>query len=276
MKVFFHIGMYKTATTWFQRQLFPNIEGIRLIHTKHIDRISAALDQARSEAPVPTIVVSHEAFGGTISHHSKPGMARAKLESNLTRLAALAPNRAIIVGYREQRSWLQSAFAQRATKNFGLNSTSYLGAFSLEDLSWCDNLQTIAFSCSSVFPFLYEELLYSPEVLVEDLCRFLDKPSPPELDALLRARENPTPRSWVGQFTSRLMLMLANTSDQKRRQQIYGLGARLDAVFPARQVNLPSDLADSLTEDWNSLLSIVGERRGRNFSWLANVRNGVS
>src|SRR5262249_22606661 len=104
--------------------------------------------------------------------------------------------------------------------------------------------------------------------LIEDLCRFLDKPPPIELDNLLGSRENRTPRSWVGQLASRLMLRLANTQDQRRRQQIYGIGARLDAVFPPRQFDLPSDFIDRLTEEWNSLLSLVGERRGRDFSRL--------
>jgi hypothetical protein len=269
-KVFFHIGLYKTATTWFQRQLFPRLDGVEVVRTKYIDRIAAHLNTVTSSANAPqTIIVSHESLSGSISHKLRPGASCAKLATNLKLIADLVPDRSIIIGFREHGSWLQSAFAQKAKKNFGIDQESYVTAFSLDDLSWCRTLETIDESCPSVFPFLYEELLRAPEALVDDLCRFIGKAKPPNLDQLLKVRENPTPRSEIGQLVSRSLLKFTRTSARKvRKPHVYAVGAWFDSWFPSDRMTLEPDLARTLQQDWNELLARIGERRGRDFAAL--------
>ena len=267
--IFFHIGLHKTATTWFQRQLFPSLDGVQVVRTKYIDKIAAHLSTIDTSVNgSPTVIVSHEALGGSIAHRRSPGFATDRLESNLELIASLAPQRSIIVGFREHGSWLQSAYSQRATKNFGIDQDGYVKGFSLSDLSWRRKLETIGASCEAVFPFLYEELLRDPKLLVTDLCRFIGKPPPPNLDELLRIRENATPRSALGQFVSRSMLKLSRSSNRRHwKHHAFRVGAWCDNIYPKRR-SLPLDpeLAGALREDWNELLDLVGKRRGHDFS----------
>jgi hypothetical protein len=264
--VFFHIGLYKTATSWFQRQLFPSLEGVMLIHAKPFDRIAERLEAARFNDPSRTLIVTDEKLSETIAQKRVPGGGLAKLAGNLELIGAIAPHRGIIIGFREHTSWLQAAYGQRAKKNFGMSRASYLNAFTVEDLTWCRKLALIEQSCSSVFPFLFEELARDPKTLINDMCQFLGKVPPPNLDQLLGARENPTPRSGVGQFVSRALLFAIPSNQKRMKHRAYDFAAGLDRYFPVRPFVLPSEMAGNLRRDWDELLVRVGERRGRDFS----------
>ena len=269
--VFFHIGLYKTATTWFQRHLFPSLPGIRLIRTKRIDEIAAQL-QAYAGLD-DTVIVSEEALSETITEKRKPGHSAGKLARNLELIGALAPERGIIIAFREHASWLTAAYGQRAKKNAGLTHERYVGAFSAEDLSWCTKLDLIEQSCPRVFPLLYEELLREPKALTEELCRFIGKGVPADLDRLLLIRENPTPRSAAGHLLTRAILKLAGSHRRLVKRRAYRLGASVDRFFPHHPITIPPDLAAILEQDWNRLLDRVGERRGRDFSAYKSARH---
>lgn len=266
-KVFFHIGMHKTATGWFQRQLFPNIHDIRLINSKKVDEIAGSMEtlegQTRPRENADVIIVSHEGLGGSISWGRTPGETTERLSRNLRALMKLRPDASVIVGYREQGRWLASAFAQRAGKKLGATSEAYLSRFSIEELCWCNGLRLIDSLCPSVFPFLYEELVESPEILVEDLCRFIGRPPPSDMRQLLRLRENPSQRSRLGQAISAMSWPVLRRIDVSARNR-FRLGVSyFDSLFSARPVDLPGPWQLRLRQDWNELLALVGERRGR-------------
>jgi hypothetical protein len=268
--IFFHIGLHKTATSWFQRHLFPNLAGVQFLKTRNLDKVILADDSTST-----TLIISHEGLSGTVSHQRPPGTSSTRLMKNLEKMAALAPRRSIIIGFREHRSWLQSAHAQRAKKVWGVGRARYVRAFSLEDLSWCQKLSTIERSCPSVFPFLYEELLQNPMALIQDLCGFLGKDLPPNLDHLLGIRINAVPKSRVGQFVSRSLCTLSTPSRRRRmKARWYKFGARFDRYFLPKPLPLDSNMAVALEQDWNDLLRLIGERRGRDFSSLIEQGTG--
>jgi hypothetical protein len=260
MNTFFHIGLHKTATSWFQHQLFPNLDGVRVLHTKHIGEIALP-----TEGPL-TLIVSHEKLSGRLSPHRQPGDNFKRLVGNLELIAATAPRGAIIVGFREHTSWLHSAFSERAKRESGLTSEQYLKTFSLEDLSWSRWLPLMERSCASIFPFLYEEFRLRPNALINDLCKFLRKEPPPNVNRLLAVRENLSPRSSAGQLVSRTLF---NLSKARQRQSLtrhcYRLGTWVDRFFPARAIELDAETASYLQRDWNTLVRLVGERRGQDF-----------
>jgi hypothetical protein len=71
--VFFHIGMHKTATSWFQRQMFPAIDDASLISSK-MDEIAASLValDAQEFGNAAILLVSHEGLDGSISWDASP------------------------------------------------------------------------------------------------------------------------------------------------------------------------------------------------------------
>ncbi len=264
-RIFFHIGLYKTATSWFQRQLFPSLDGVEVIHAKRLDRIAARV--AEQQANAKTIIVTHESLSQTISHNRAPGVGLKRLKANLDQVTLITPNRAFIIAFREHASWLRAAYGQRAKKNFGLNPKAYLQAFNEDDLSWSRKLELIKQTGDPVFPFLFEEFILRPEILIDDLCRFLGKSTPANLDQLLSWRENPSPRSWAGQFVSRALvntIVPDNRKDLKKR--VHHFTAKLDRYFPEHAVEIPDDLSQVLKQDWSILLEEISVVRDRDFA----------
>jgi hypothetical protein len=154
-----------------------------------------------------------------------------------------------------------------------VSQQAYVATFSLEDLSWCQALRTIEGSSLAVFPFLYEELLLQPHVLIDDLCNFIGKTPPKNLDELLTARQNPSPRSQVGQLVSQSLYTLHYASGRMIPKTYAGqIGARFDRYFPTKPLVLDPEVAAALQQDWNDLKHLIGERRNRDFRALSRDR----
>ena len=264
-RIFFHIGLHKTATTWFQRHLFPHLAGVECRRSKRIGKICA------SHGNGSTLLISHESLSGTLSSEKQPGDNKKRLARSLGHITTAKPGAAIIVGFREHASWLGAAYAHRAKKE-GVNFARYVRTFSVDDLSWCRSLDLVEGASPSVFPFLYEELTSAPEPLIEDLCRFLGTKPPANLNDLLARRENPSPRSRAGQLVSRPFFQVSYALDRLPGVKTKGLrefGARLGARFDGngtREVVLNRELAEELKQDWDGLLARIGRWRGRDFS----------
>jgi hypothetical protein len=256
-RVFFHIGLHKTASTWFQSNLFPNMHGLQLIRSRSFDGVMPGTRK---------LLFSSEELGGSLSRKRAPGDSHKRLRESLVRIVAAAPHPAIIVGFREQAAWLDSAYAQRAKKR-ALNRQLFVNSFTREELSWCHTLNLIESSCETVFPFLYEELIYAPHALVDDLCRFIGVEPPSNLEALLAMRAQPSARTLPGQFVTRLFYLVSLT----RPLHGYGkrLGVRVDRYFKPRRIVLEPELATELHQDWARFLAMAGDRRTRDFSALA-------
>jgi hypothetical protein len=108
-RVFFHIGLHKTATTWLQRHFFPNLDGVRLVEEREFEKILPAAVRGTG-----VLVVSRETLSGSIARGAEPGDKTRQLVRNLGRISAAAPDAGIIICFREHRAWLASAFAQKA------------------------------------------------------------------------------------------------------------------------------------------------------------------
>ena len=270
-EVIFHLGMHKTGTTWLQRQLFPELDKVEVKRAKSIDEIAGFIKGSAASDDCSRTIILSEVLSGSTSPRRKPGSSYPTLKQNLERIATLAPNGRIIIGFREHRSWLQSAFShQKAKKSFDMSLSDYVDLYG-GDLLWCPKLDLIEEHCSSVFPFLFEELLQYPHALLDDLCRFIGKPTPPNLDELLRKRENVAPRSEVGQRVSRIIKVFPSRSKRAKlehRRFAYRVGALFDRYFLNPALSVDPELASALGQDWNNLLRRIGERRCRDFSAL--------
>jgi hypothetical protein len=270
--VFFHIGLHKTASTWFQRHLFPSLAGVNCLVTKRIADIAKPGDDAS------ILIVSHESLSGTLSSEKRPGDNKKRLAETLASIAAVAPNAPIIIGFREHETWLTAAYSQKAKKQ-GVQLKRYVATFSREDLSWCRSLDMIEDGHRSVFPFLYEELSCAPEALIDDLCRFLGTETPANLTELLTVRENSSPRSQAGQLLARPFFQVSYalesfSSIRTKSLREFGarLGTKLDHNFAPLQIGLDQDMAQDLRRDWERLLQRIGDLRSRDLSALSLAR----
>jgi len=264
-RVFVHIGLHKTATTWFQRHLFPSLAGIHYRRSKRIN------DTVSRHGNGSILLVSHESLSGTLSSEKQPGDYKKRLAQSLAEISVARCDAGIIVGFREHASWLGAAHAHKAKKE-GVTFERYARTFSVEDLSWCRSLDLIENVTCSVFPFFYEELASAPESLIEDLCRFLGTRPPANLHEVLTRRENPSPRSRAGQMVSRPFFQISYALDRLPGVKTKGLrefGARLGVRFDSderREPTLDRDLAGELKQDWDGILERTSRRRRRDFS----------
>jgi hypothetical protein len=257
------MGMPKAATNWLAGVLLPTIEGIEVRTPRRWSEIDLSVPKDT------TLIVSARWMSGTTSDRKRPGFGCKVLLKSLNFITSNAPEAGVIIGFREHESWLQAAFSQKAKRRTGVEAQGYAKSFSPEDLSWCWKLETIARSRALVFPFLYEELRESPHDLIDDLCRFVGRSGPADIEALLGTHANPSPRSRVGLDASR---SLSKLSTSKRwRQASVKAGTWLDRYFPTNRVSLNPDLASDLQRDWVRLVQMVGESRKRNLERFAHI-----
>jgi hypothetical protein len=271
-RIFFYVGMRKTGTRWFIYEFFPRLAGVRLLRVPRSTRLEDMADELRSD--LPTVVVCHETWIGNLSTSQSPDGGR-RLAETLACIAKVAPDAGIIVGFRENVAWLNSSYAQMAKKKAGLDAGSFADSYSREELSWSLTLRKIEASFGSVFPFLYDELNQAPASLIADLCRFIGVAVPNQAAELAGIRKNRSPRTRAGQFAMRHMNRLSRVFGrsaglEKGRMFAFSerLGLWLDGFFPDRHVTVGPELAGAMRDDWNSLVGLVGERRGRDFSHL--------
>jgi hypothetical protein len=127
-------------------------------------------------------------------------------------------------------------------------------------------LDCIEQSFERVFVCLYEELGDDPETLIRDLCGFLGTSPPRRLRDLLVRRENPSPRTSVGQRLTRQMRTVGWLRPFRRYGRMFI--ARMERGVESGTLELTPQMESVLRSDWNDLLARAEQRRGRGFSSL--------
>ncbi len=144
-RIILHVGLHKTATTFLQERVFPNLPGVAFVHPLHrpqpgdgpIERFmlelffrnAASIDLARHAEEIgewlagvdaPTVLISSEAIvGWPIENHSNFAV-------NADMLHALFPNAQIWLVVRRQDKWVESAYAQLLKAGFSTSIERYL------------------------------------------------------------------------------------------------------------------------------------------------------
>jgi hypothetical protein len=261
--LYFHIGLHKTGTSWLQAVFFPSLEGIEVHRTRSEKHIRAL---AGSEG---RHLITHEAMGGRLASHKAPGTYRQCLLKGLELIRQVSLTPRVIVGFREQNAWINSAYCQKAKKE-AVNPEHYLSTYAPNELCWQEVLSLVDKTATETFPFLYEELSSDPAALVEDMCRFLDVGPPADMHELLKKRVNLSPRTKFGQRVARPFFNLSYQFDRVglRTKPLRELGARFGVRMDRygtqpKEINLDVATAKLWREDWASLVRQVGKRRNR-------------
>jgi hypothetical protein len=270
--VYFHLGLHKTATSWLQRQFFPNL-GLPLYRTRKFEKI----EQLAADDSADAIIVSHEGLGGRISDEKTPGDALAVFTSTIDRIAGMHRRSKVLIGFREQADWINSAYAQRGKKH-SIAPEQYRGTYALDDMLWMRRVELCDRYGLQSFLFLYEEFNHDAPTLLADLCNFLGAPLPKNIGVSLARRENQSPRTERGYRVSRAAYAMSKTlgrlpwiNFKRLRTSALRLGARFDSEeTPPSKIILGPAETSRLEEDWKDLVSLISERRCRNFSSIAD------
>lgn len=281
-QAFFHIGLHKTASTWLQRAFFPKLCALEYLRTQNLPFI----DRKVREQSTQPLLISHEEFSGPLSATKRPGDRTEWLGKSMAAISSISPTGSIVIGFRNQKGWLNSAYAERA-KKAAVKPDAFFETFSIEELRWCKVLSQIESYQLPVFGFLYEELLSCPEALVHDLCNFFGTPVPANWRSGLRHRSNPSPRSAWGRRLSRpfffasdrvkrLAIKMGAPHPKPFRSQLHRAGSNLGTwvdrfAAPAPSIQLNVELTELLSVDWERLVEKVGEKRGRDLRFCINT-----
>lgn len=180
-----HIGYPKTATKWFQNNLFPNVKNYTYIHHNTVKRTIiepnslnfAALLLPSELQMVKKVLISEENLVGSIQDG---GMQRLQTKEIALRLKHLFPNATIVLFIRNQKSLIASAYLQyiKMGGNYSVNRylfhreysfTSNRKLFSFELFKYDEiiNLYHELFGPDKVFIYLYEEFSRDPKLFAE-------------------------------------------------------------------------------------------------------------
>lgn len=95
-KIFIHVGLHKTGTTFLQQQVFPLVENVNFI-TSFNDILLKKIDNDKIN------IISNETLSGTYDYDRYYIADRLKL---------LFPDAKIILGIRDKDSWVCSCYSE--------------------------------------------------------------------------------------------------------------------------------------------------------------------
>ena len=161
-KIFIHVGLHKTGTTFLQEEVFqkiPNINYQRKVDlTTHIE-------------PNLINLFSDENLDGGSYRLFNDWHNRYHIAANLKKLF---PDAGIIICTRDEKTWLVSAWKQYVLSYFGYSFVEYYENISKESLDFTSYIKYLQkLFNNNVLVLHYEELQNSPEEFVNAICDFI-------------------------------------------------------------------------------------------------------
>jgi len=180
-EVFIHIGMPKTGTTFFQKEVFNKFKNLIFINKQ----ISSKILSSKTDK----ILISNESllgnpFCGDYLKDDKIG---------LKKLSKLIPNAKIIISFRKHEDMVLSLYKQYLHEggtqdiNSFFNSSSSNTILNIRDLLFYKRLELIEKEFNEKpFVYLYEEINNNLEQLITDLSFYLGEETLPIKDINLK------------------------------------------------------------------------------------------
>ena len=165
-KIFIHIGLHKTGTTFLQKEVFPKIPNINYI-------FRVGLDTAIVEDK--TNLLSDENLDGGSYRVFRNHFQRNAIAENLSKMY---PKAKIIICIRDTESWLKSAWKQYTLSYYGYSLNEYRRRLDPEfanHYQYIDYLRTLF---KDVYICYFGELKKDPKKFVKGICDFMNVEAP--------------------------------------------------------------------------------------------------
>lgn len=205
-KLFLHVGLHRTATTFLQRQIFPFWPGIEYlgkpwpvspsVSRELLLRIFAAGEQTR-------LLYSSEALAGPLTPQF--GVRREEVAENwilvqeraLAALGERLPEARILIGFRHHEGFLSSLYRVYLRNGGTVRIEEFFdpqndeGIIKHEDLLFERRLRVIdRFFEREPFVFFYDDLIQRPDEIFEAMALFFGTPVPSGLESRIDRRLN--------------------------------------------------------------------------------------
>ncbi|HVS64177.1 MAG TPA: hypothetical protein VMT85_11815 [Thermoanaerobaculia bacterium] len=180
MQWFLHIGLHKTASTYFQKEVFPHWPNICYLGAPHQKSLRELLLEEGEK-----LLLSREDLSGNPLAPGGSSWA-AEHAAICRRLGRLLPTAKVMISFRRQDRLLASLYGQYiqqgGTLPFGrfFDVEKDAGVVKRRDLLFRERVEAIIESFHEApFIFLYEELVTSKRQLLERMAAFLGEPIEP-------------------------------------------------------------------------------------------------
>jgi hypothetical protein len=267
-----HIGLPKTASTYLQANLFPQLLAASgypctPYHKEH--RAMAMLRRALTdpEQLCEQRILSNEHLAASI-HPKQPGESWGNFQEFLTCAAPLTPQPRVLFMVREHQSWLWSSYLQRY-KRRKVNEpfVRFVTRFSLADLSWAERIDQLRAHFEHVLVLDQQAFRTVQTATLQQIADFAELPltaSQLEQIQATAGRSNPSPQTQLALQAHRLLVsnrplwQLCKHLSWGRIQYREQLSAPLNRLGGERLTapELPPALKVALAEDW----AATGER----------------
>ena len=167
--VFIHVGLPKTGTTWIQREIFEKMKNVNYYHRFDL---YTPLDFDKKT------VISNEELAG-VAYWEKGMDIRYQV---IERLYRMFPKAKIIVGRRDERSWIRSTYAQYVKNGGWRNFDSWFDFCYDKKAGDMDSYESYIyglFGKKNVFVYDISDLKTDISGFVTRLCGFIGEPVPP-------------------------------------------------------------------------------------------------
>jgi hypothetical protein len=191
-KIFIHVGLHKTGTTFLQREIFSKLKNVNYIHPPRtflqkdiytkIPKVRVSFftpEKTLGDRPEfkPIIssdkinIISRESLSGAPSVGYIDGDVRFTIAD---RIKKHYPNSKIIIGVREKKSWLFSSYGQyvRGGGTYSYDDW-YNKIFDKKYLDFDTYLKYLKNLFNDVYVYKIEDLRSDPKEFVKNLCGFI-------------------------------------------------------------------------------------------------------
>ncbi|MFQ5535040.1 MAG: hypothetical protein ACE5EM_09505 [Sphingomonadales bacterium] len=195
--LFMHIGLHKTATTFFQQSVFPKWRGIEYLPWPNLEYF-VRLEEGK------TYLVSREGMSGTM------WASRAERDMCIKRLSEMFPDARILISFRKHDGFISSAYRQYLHRGgvgsfqefFDLEGDA--GFMKQEDFVFRHKIESVVRHFKrEPFVFMLEEIRNDLAGLLSDMRQFIGGAAPDPREIIM-ARHNKGVGSEAGKLLRRL------------------------------------------------------------------------
>jgi len=179
--IYIHVGLPKTATTYLQKFIFPQIKGINYFSPIHYAMPNYILSIEPDTKPT---LISDE----YLSSHYFIDIKGNKSGSRFTiakRLKKLFPNARIILVLRNKEDWLKSLYVQYIKSPYRPTISFEVFREELEKTGATDFEKYVDFlneNFNEVLVLHYEELKSNPRSFIKKICDFMNVEMPSQIE----------------------------------------------------------------------------------------------
>lgn len=183
--VFIHVGLQKTGTTFLQEKVFKKLD---VNYIRYLDEkiYNGSLDENKP------LLLSNEDLSGYphCVYRKDADVSRWRIARNLS---VLFPNAKIILGLREESSWLRSLYREAVRQGLVLGFQDFKNMFNMEMLDFQKYVDFLKNLFDDVYVYYFEDLKKDYMSVVEGICGFIGVPVPSGVNNVL---VNPSLADW--------------------------------------------------------------------------------